>query len=90
MAQGKWIDDLTAETPLREATRHVLALRLEVVHKELVRTLDCAGRGPGIRPPAARSHAPRDGGAGYLRRLPPEQGLPPGPEAVPADSTRRG
>src|SRR5271157_373467 len=49
-----------------------------------------AGRGFGIRPPAARGHAPRDGGAGYLRRLPPEQGLPPGPEAVPADSTRRG
>lgn len=40
MAQGKWIDDLTAETPLQKAARHVLALRLEVVHKELVRTLD--------------------------------------------------
>lgn len=40
MAQGKWIDDLRAETSLQKAARYVLALRLEVVHKELVRTLD--------------------------------------------------
>ena len=46
MAKGKWIDDLTAETPLQKAARHVLALRLEVVHKELVRTLDVPDEDP--------------------------------------------
>ena len=30
MAKGKWIDDLTAETPLQKAARHVLALRLDL------------------------------------------------------------
>ncbi|MBV8316325.1 MAG: CHAD domain-containing protein [Planctomycetaceae bacterium] len=46
MAKGKWIDDLAAETPLQQAARHVLALRLEVVHTELVRTRDAPDEDP--------------------------------------------
>ena len=32
MADGKWISDLTATTPLADAARRVLGIRLEVVH----------------------------------------------------------
>src|SRR5215831_7032142 len=31
MAEGKWISDLAAETPLVDAARRVLSIRLEVV-----------------------------------------------------------
>src|SRR5262245_10016158 len=35
MAGGKWISDLTATTPLADAARHVLTVRLEVVRTYL-------------------------------------------------------
>src|SRR5580704_16113317 len=35
MADGKWITDLTASTPLVDAARRVLSVRLEVVHDYL-------------------------------------------------------
>ena len=35
MAEGKWIHDLTADTPLDDAARRVLAVRLEVVRDML-------------------------------------------------------
>jgi CHAD domain-containing protein len=37
MAEGKWISDLTPETPLAEAARHVLFVRLQVVKDYLPR-----------------------------------------------------
>jgi CHAD domain-containing protein len=37
MAQGKWISDLKPETPLAEAARHVLFVRLQVVRDYLPR-----------------------------------------------------
>jgi CHAD domain-containing protein len=39
MAEGKWIDDLDADTPLDDAARHVLAVRLEVVRDHLPKAL---------------------------------------------------
>jgi CHAD domain-containing protein len=39
MADGKWISDLTATTPLVDAARRVLTARLEVVHDYLGRAL---------------------------------------------------
>ena len=42
MADGKWISDLTATTPLADAARRVLGIRLEVVHN----CLDLALREP--------------------------------------------
>ena len=35
MAGGKWIEDLHADTPLADAARHVLTVRLEVVRDYL-------------------------------------------------------
>ena len=35
MAEGKWIADLTAATPIADAARRVLALRLELVRDVL-------------------------------------------------------
>lgn len=46
MAEGKWITDLTAETPIVEAARRVLAVRLEVVRDALPRALHHAGEDP--------------------------------------------
>src|SRR5579871_1164918 len=37
MAQGKWISDLKPDTPLAEAARHVLFVRLQVVRDYLPR-----------------------------------------------------
>jgi CHAD domain-containing protein len=39
MAEGKWISNLTASTPLEDAARHVLTVRLEVVRDYLPRAL---------------------------------------------------
>src|SRR6516225_12407109 len=39
MAEGKWIHDLTPDTPLPDAARRVLAVRLEVVRDYLPRAL---------------------------------------------------
>ena len=35
MAEGKWIQNLKANTPLADAARHVLTVRLEVVRDAL-------------------------------------------------------
>src|SRR5439155_26079578 len=40
MAEGKWITDLTPETPLEDAARRVLTVRLEVVHEYLPLALE--------------------------------------------------
>ncbi len=46
MAEGKWIDDLDADTPLDDAARHVLAVRLEVVRDYLPRALHQPDKDP--------------------------------------------
>ena len=46
MADGKWITGLTADTPLPEAARHVLFVRLEVVRDHLPKVVDEADRDP--------------------------------------------
>jgi CHAD domain-containing protein len=46
MAEGKWIDDLTAATPLRDAARRVLTVRLEVVRDFLPLALHEADGNP--------------------------------------------
>src|SRR5438045_1262376 len=40
MADGKWITELTAHTPLADAARRVLTLRLDVVHEYLPLALE--------------------------------------------------
>jgi len=44
MAQGKWISDLNPDTPLAEAARHVLFVRLQVVRDYLPRAALEAGK----------------------------------------------
>jgi CHAD domain-containing protein len=44
MADGKWISDLEAATPLANAARHVLTVRLEVVRDHLPLALDEADK----------------------------------------------
>jgi CHAD domain-containing protein len=46
MAEGKWITGLTAATPLADAARRVLAVRLEVVRDYLPLALHAAARDP--------------------------------------------
>jgi CHAD domain-containing protein len=46
MAEGKWISDLTAEMPLADAARRVLAVRLEVVRDYLQHALHQADKDP--------------------------------------------
>jgi CHAD domain-containing protein len=46
MAEGKWISDLMADTPLAEAARRVVALRLEVVRDYLHLALRQADKDP--------------------------------------------
>jgi CHAD domain-containing protein len=46
MADGKWIEGLEAETPLFQAARHVLAVRLGVVGQRLPEALYEADRDP--------------------------------------------
>jgi CHAD domain-containing protein len=46
MADGKWIHGLTPETPLVEAARHVLSLRLQVVREYLPRAVFESERDP--------------------------------------------
>jgi CHAD domain-containing protein len=46
MADGKWIDGLEAETPLFQAARHVLAVRLDVVGQRLGPALHEADQDP--------------------------------------------
>lgn len=46
MADGKWIDDLTADTPLAEAARQALRVRLEVVQKSLRPALEEPDKDP--------------------------------------------
>ncbi|HJT76153.1 MAG TPA: CHAD domain-containing protein, partial [Gemmataceae bacterium] len=46
MAEGKWIDDLDAGTPLDDAARHVLTVRLEVVRDHLAPALHEADKDP--------------------------------------------
>jgi CHAD domain-containing protein len=46
MAGGKWIDDLEADTPLADAARHVLTVRLEVVRDYLPKALHDADKDP--------------------------------------------
>src|SRR4051794_4167103 len=43
---GKWIHDLTPDTAVADAARHVLLLRLEVVAERLPPALDEADRDP--------------------------------------------
>jgi CHAD domain-containing protein len=46
MAGGKWIDDLQADTPLTDAARHVLTVRLEVVRDHLPKALHESEKDP--------------------------------------------
>ena len=46
MADGKWITGLTAATPVADAARRVLAVRLEVVRDYLPLALHAAARDP--------------------------------------------
>jgi CHAD domain-containing protein len=46
MADGKWITGLTATTPLADAARRVLAVRLEVVRDYLPLALNAAAKDP--------------------------------------------
>jgi len=46
VADGKWINDLSSSTPLEEAARRVLEVRLRVVHDHLPRVLTKADRDP--------------------------------------------
>src|SRR5690349_7794695 len=46
MADGKWITDLRADTPLPEAAQRVLAVRLEVVGHYLPRAVQEPDRDP--------------------------------------------
>jgi CHAD domain-containing protein len=46
MADGKWISGLKADTPLVEAARHALFVRLQVVRDYLPRAIDSADRDP--------------------------------------------
>src|SRR6266849_6032966 len=46
MADGKWISELTAETPLADAARRVLMMRLEVVHRFLPLAVREAAKDP--------------------------------------------
>ncbi len=46
MAEGKWISDLEAETPLADAARRVLTVRLEVVRDYLPKALHEADKDP--------------------------------------------
>jgi CHAD domain-containing protein len=46
MAGGKWIDDLKADTPLADAARHVLTVRLEVVRDHLPKALHESDKDP--------------------------------------------
>src|ERR1700756_534586 len=42
MSAGKWISDLNASTPLADAARRLLSIRLDVVHQHLALALKCA------------------------------------------------
>src|SRR5437660_8796974 len=46
MADGKWIAELTADTPLREAARHALKVRLHVVRDHLPLAVEEGERDP--------------------------------------------
>lgn len=46
MADGKWIPELTADTPLSEAARHALHVRLDVVQRHLPLAVEEADRDP--------------------------------------------
>jgi CHAD domain-containing protein len=46
MADGKWIPELTADTPLSEAARHALHVRLDVVQRHLPLAIEQADRDP--------------------------------------------
>lgn len=46
MTSGKWLPDLTASTPLDDAARHVLSLRLGSVREHLGLALRAAGQDP--------------------------------------------
>src|SRR5438132_5572089 len=46
LAGGKWIPDLKAETPVADAARHTLTLRLEVVREYLPLALHEADKDP--------------------------------------------
>jgi CHAD domain-containing protein len=46
MAEGKWISDLAAGTPVADAARHVLTVRLEVVRDYLPRAVREADKDP--------------------------------------------
>jgi CHAD domain-containing protein len=46
MAGGKWIEDLHADTPVADAARHVLTVRLEVVRDYLPKALHEADKDP--------------------------------------------
>src|SRR5919204_6722773 len=46
MADGKWIPDLTAATPLADAARRVLIVRLEAVRDYLARALSDSDKDP--------------------------------------------
>lgn len=46
MANGKWIEDLTASTPLADAARHVLTVRLDVVREGLPLALEQSDEDP--------------------------------------------
>src|SRR5438132_103344 len=58
MAEGKWISDLTANTPLADAARLALAVRLEVVRDCLQHALHQAETVAAVRAPSA-DHAGR-------------------------------
>lgn len=46
MAGGKWIDELTSDTPLKDAAARVLSLRLKVVRASLDRVLNAPDEDP--------------------------------------------
>src|SRR5205085_11051528 len=46
MAEGKWIDGLTADTPLAEAAEHVLSVRLRAVGEALPKASQEADKDP--------------------------------------------
>jgi CHAD domain-containing protein len=46
MADGKWIPELTADTPLSKAARHALHVRLDVVQRHLPLAVEQADRDP--------------------------------------------
>src|SRR5690349_24128611 len=46
MAGGKWISDLTSDTPVADAARHALTVRLDVVREYLPLALHEADKDP--------------------------------------------